>query len=130
MLLAELPLDPKDLLHRTLTESASQEQGVIAVVYRSGSRFRISDLASTRPARGVFTDVTSSFSCTKSGSRIEGPLHVLTGVQCHHGLYDRRDLTAYVDSVRAIFALDIYMQEAATAHFRSLFAHKSCAGRI
>src|SRR5437763_16271944 len=36
MLLSELPPDPKDLLHRTLTESASQEQGVIAVVYRSG----------------------------------------------------------------------------------------------
>jgi hypothetical protein len=28
---------PKDLLHRTLTESASQEQGVIAVVYGSPS---------------------------------------------------------------------------------------------
>jgi hypothetical protein len=56
--------------------------------------------------------------------------HVLTGVQCHHGVYNRRDLTAYVDSVRAIFALDIYMQEAATAHPRSLFAYKPCAGRV
>jgi hypothetical protein len=57
-------------------------------------------------------------------------LPLLTGVQCHHGLCNRCDLTANVDSVLTIFALDIYVQQAATPHPCSLFTYKPCAGRI
>ena len=127
----------------TPRNSASSMRATATRSFTFPQGFRISNFASTRPGKplarrpsstsGVCPTVAMRSGWVKRSSFLIGltlARDVLTMVQCHHGLYNRCDLTANVDAVHAIFALDIYVQQTASPHPRSLFAHKPCAGSI